>query len=120
MEKLQERSSDLRQRVSELNSQLAVIDESLDEAAGRLTEKTNGEDGSGAQMPIIRLKEGIRTLQEELQQMHFTSAMLNHDLLQRRKEATFNKRTKVVSRKSTRNSKKNDGEHEDENLFDDL
>lgn len=87
---------------------MAEIEENLEEASRLLEEKTSGENGLGTNSPIVRIKEAIRTLQEELNQMHITISILNNDLLQRRKEAVYNKK-----------SSKKKSKTKDESTFDD-
>jgi predicted nucleic acid-binding Zn-ribbon protein len=106
---LQERCTELNAQVSAHNASLAEIEENLDEASRLLEEKTSGENGLGTNSPIVRIKEAIRTLQEELNQMHITISILNNDLLQRRKEVVYNKKS------SKKKSKKN----EESTTFDD-
>ncbi len=99
MEIIREKTAELNATVAIHNSKLTEIEENLDEVARQLEEKTTGEGGIGGNGPIIRLKEAIRNLQEELSQMHITTCLLNHDLLQRRKTAGNNRKSRRSSKK---------------------
>lgn len=99
MQSLQEKCAELNTNVSASNATLAEIDDKLEEVTEQLEIKTSGEGGANA--PTIKIKEAIRQLQQELNQMQSTISMLNHDLLQRRKESLYKKSLKKASKKNS-------------------
>lgn len=109
LDQLQQRSTELNTEVSAHNEKLAEIEEHLEEASRMLEEKTSG-DGVGGNASTTKFKEAIRTLQEELQQMHITISILNNDLLQRQKESSNQKRSKRLASKKKRLGKNDEGD----------
>lgn len=102
----QHRSSILQsqQSISSLTQSINEIDESLEEVTRQLEQRTTGDGGTGPQRPIVRFKEAIRTLQEEIQDKHISIGILSHELINKQKEAVHAKQ-RIAHSKARRRGK---------------
>lgn len=67
-----------------LTSSVAEIEEQLEETQRLLQSKMNGDDEQGSKS-IVRLKEAIQTLKQEINEMIITIGMDNNELLAKQK-----------------------------------
>lgn len=62
------------------SSKLAEIEENLDLLNIQLQSKTSGDGDSSGRPQLIRIKEAIQRIQNEIMDMHLATAILNNEL----------------------------------------
>lgn len=93
-----------QQSISTLTQSIAEIDESLEETTRQLEQRTTGDGGSGPNRPVVRLKEAIRALRDEIQDMHVSIGISTHELINKQKEAVHAKQ-RITQSKARRRGK---------------
>ena len=113
----------LQKALSESTQRLAEIQERCDEVSETLNSKTGGEPGShgdnssaGGAM-IVRLKDGLKTIKQEIKEISMGIMMMNHNLMVERVGQVKSRQTQN-HRRAQRKKTPKDSILSDDELFD--
>lgn len=87
MASLEERQTNSHEQISSLTTTLTAIEDSLQDTLETLQKRNNGESDGSQTQPLIKIKEALRQMQQDIQDMHIMTGLLNHELIQRKRAA---------------------------------
>ena len=115
----------VQQNLSQCTNKLAELQEGIDELGETLNSKTgNNENGDGAgtgtgvNNNIVRLKDGLKIMKNEIKQMSMAIILLNDNLLKERIQQSRGKLTANQRRAMRQNKSRNDRILSDDEVLD--